>query len=185
MQMELPLSELLTYIGLTVAVLIGIGALVVLTTNRRMTNHRHRRWYSVLAYICFLVTIAVLAISSFGSLLQFGHLSGYALMAHVTAAGLFVFLLLLISLFYLPSGATPQQPGFTGDQRWWVARWSAWALVLSSLLAAGTMIFSMQPLLGTSELSLVVTIHRYAGLAVVVAAIFHCYALLCTRAGLR
>ena len=106
-------------------------------------------------------------------------------MAHIAAAGAFVFLLLLVAFLFLPSGASSGQAGFTADNRWWLSRWMAWGLIASSLVAAGTMLLSMLPLFGTDALLLVASVHRYAGLVVVVAAIFHVYSLICTRLGFR
>ena len=110
---------------------------------------------------------------------------GYALLAHVGAAGAFVFLLLLIACFYLPRGRDLLGSETTGDNRWWLARLSAWLLVISSIVTAGTMFVSMLPILDTAGLLEFAMLHRYAGLVVVVSAVVHVYALCCTKLGLR
>ncbi|MEZ6075223.1 MAG: hypothetical protein R3C56_05975 [Pirellulaceae bacterium] len=114
-----------------------------------------------------------------------GQVLGYTLLFHVAASGGFVFLMVAIAFLYLPTG-----PDYADDRSgrreiWWAARWSAWALVVSSLVAAGTMLVSMLPVLDTQGLLQMATLHRYAGLAVVVSAIFHLYSLTCARLGWR
>ncbi len=182
---EISLSRLLTFVGLGTAIALAISILVVSVSKQHQTGDRHHRWYSVAVYFVFLATVAVLALSSFGALIRYGHLEGYPLMTHIAAAGAFVFLLLLVAFLYLPTGAANDQPGFTAGDRWWLSRWSAWGLIGSSLIAAGTMLLSMLPLFGTESLLLVAAVHRYAGLVVVVTAIFHFYSLICIRLGYR
>lgn len=187
---ELPLLGLqferaLIAAGVVTVMGLAASAFYVNATRCNREQVHQRGWISKLVYVAFLAVVLVLAVSSFGSILQAGHMQGYALLAHIAAAGAFVFLLLAVALLYLPTGRRPGQPGFTSDDRWWIARWSAWALVISSLIAAGTMFLSMLPILDTAGLIEVAALHRYAGLAVVIAAIFHAYALLCTRLKLR
>ncbi|MCR9293195.1 MAG: hypothetical protein NXI32_10780 [bacterium] len=182
---DIPVAQLLTYVGVATAVVVGLSGLLVLSSNRRKSGDRHHSWLSLLAYAAFMLVVLVLAISSFGALIQNGHLDGYALMAHIAAAGAFVFLLLVVAFLFLPTGAAANTPGFTSDNRWWLTRWSAWALILASCVTAGTMLLSMLPWFGTQDLLWVASIHRYAGLAVVVSAVFHIFGLVCTRQGFR
>ncbi len=163
-------------------ILLGVHACITCASSRKCAKIQPRNWLIVALYFCFLGLVAALGASSFGTIIQEGHMSGYALLAHVTAAGAFTFLLLAIAWLYLPWGGEGQA---NMGNRWWLVRWSAWAMVVSGLIAAGTMFLSMLPLLGTPGLLQVAEIHRYAGLVVVVAAIAHAYALGCTRLGLR
>lgn len=183
--LNIEFQQLLFLVAVAGGVLLTLNALFACATSRRRGRVRGRNWLKRLLYLGFLGVVAVLAVTSFGSMLQFGHMSGYQLLAHVGAAGAFVFLLLAIAFLYLPSGIEPDDPLATGDYGWWLARFSAWALVLSSLVAAGTMFLSMLPILDTQGLIEMLAVHRYAGLAVVVAAVFHFYSLLMTRAGIR
>jgi hypothetical protein len=187
---ELPIIDisfprLLMMAGIATLVALVLCTLFVVKTNRRAEDRKGRGWLSRAIYGVFIAMIGVLAISSFGSVLLFGHLAGYALLAHLAAGGSFVFLLLAIAGLYLPLNASSGDGFLTADHRWWVARWSALLLVLSSLVAAGTMFLSMLPILDTEGLVEVATLHSYCGLVVVIAAIFHAFALLCTRLGWR
>jgi hypothetical protein len=171
--------------GLLTLLLLAANIFYVKSTGRQREEIHQRSWLSRLVYLIFLAVIIVLALTSFGSILQVGHMEGYALLAHIGAAGAFVFLLLAVAVLYLPLGARPGDRSYTSDDGWWLARWSAWTLVVSALITAGTMFLSMLPVLDTKGLIEVAALHRYAGLVVVVAAIFHAYALLCTRLKLR
>lgn len=183
--LNIEFQQFLFPVAIVALVLLFLNALFAFATSRRRGRVRGRNWLKRLLYVGFLGVVAVLAVTSFGSILQFGHMSGYQLLAHVGAAGAFVFLLLAIALFYLPTGFDPDDPFATGDYGWWLSRASAWALVLSSMVTAGTMFLSMLPILDTQGLIEMLAVHRYAGLAVVVAAVVHFYSLLMTRAGVR
>ena len=58
-------------------------------------------------------------------------------------------------------------------------------MIVSGILAAGTMFLSMLPILNTGELLQVAMLHRYAGLVVTLAACMHLCSLVCVRLGLR
>lgn len=178
-------DQALLYSGVGLLIVLAAGALFTLATNRHEARGTRRSFLSRLLYFVFLASICVLAISSFGAILQFGHMQGYALFAHISAAGAFVFLLLAIAWLYLPRGDETTGVRVAGDQRWWVGRWTAWALVISSLVAAGTMFLSMLPILDTAGLLTSAAVHRYAGLAVTAFAALHLFALTCVRFGLR
>jgi hypothetical protein len=182
--LRIPFTTVLAATAIAVVALLGVSLLRVLATRRHQKPGRQRFWLSRWLYLAFLLLIAVLAVSAFGSIVQFGHMSGYALFAHIAASGGFVFLLAAIALLLLPVNSGSGEHALT-DDRWWLARWSAWALVLSGLAAASTMLFSMLPIFDTQGLLTMAAIHRYAGLAVVVAAVFHVYALGCTKLGWR
>lgn len=163
-----------------------VGHLILaLVTARRHSGGRKRGFITQLVYLAFIISVGVLAVTSLGTILRFGHMSGYALLTHLTAAGAFVFLLIAIALFYLPRPEENELEDPLADQRWWLGRWSSWGLVLSSLLAAGVMFLSMLPILGTDGLVQAIDVHRYASLTVVVMAILHLYALAITRLGWR
>lgn len=145
---------------------------------------QRRPLFSSLIYVAFIAVLALLSVTSFGSLLQSKPLSGYVLMAHVAGAGAFTFLLTAIAWLYLPTYSHAEQ-GFRFEHRWWLARWSAWLLVVGSLAAAGTMFLSMLPVLNTESLKQVALLHRYAGIVTVVAAVLNLFAMACTRFKLR
>lgn len=171
-----------------VALAVGLAALAlnVLTTNRKMQPGPARHWISRSIYGIYLISILALAMSGLGSILRWGHMSGYALMLHGAVGGGFVFLMVAIAVLYLPAAAAPGAGSHAQQwDRWWVIRWSAWVLVLSSLVTAGTMLLSMLPVLDTTGLLQMIMLHRYAGLAVVMAAGVHLSALTCVRLGWR
>lgn len=180
--LDLPLNQVLLGTGLLLLVWLLLSSLLIAASSRG-TRRPRRPWIVRGLYVGYLALIAVLAVSSFGTLLKDGHLVGYPLMLHVAAAGGFVFLMVAIAALYLP--AAIEGVGDRPNLEWWGARWSAWALLLSSLAAAGTMLVSMLPWLDTAGLQDMAWLHRYAGLAVVVSAVLHAYALSCLRLGWR
>lgn len=183
--LNIPFAQVLLAVSVMVAVVLVLATLVLYTTSRQSQRGRSRHWFSKLVYVAYLFLIAVLAVTAFGSLLATGHVLGYALLFHVAASGGFVFLMVAIAFLYLPTGADDTDVSGGRCASWWATRWSAWALVISSLVVAGTMLVSMLPLLGTEGLLDMAILHRYAGLAVVVSAIFHLSSLTCVRLGWR
>ncbi|MFN3192717.1 MAG: hypothetical protein ACE361_19550 [Aureliella sp.] len=179
---ELPLKSILLWSLVGTSALVGLNMLYVMATKRGAeTKVVSRHWFSKTIYGIFLFLTAALAISSFGSILQSGHLGGYALLAHLTAAGAFVFVLLAVAFLFLPNGASPSQRGYTRDSRWWLSRWSAVGLVVAGVLTAATMFTSMLPILDTQGLLEFAMLHRYAGLATVIFAVIHAYTMVCTH----
>ncbi len=180
---DLPKVPFLSVLAIAAAVtlgLIAVGGLFVLATSRHEGSRPGRILLAKLCYLIFIALVAVLSVSSFGSMAQFGHMSGYSLLAHIGASGAFVFLLLAIAYFYLPRGDESLPDG-----RWWVARWSAWGLVVGGILAAGTMFLSMLPILGTDGLLSAAEVHRYGGMLAALSACVHLFALCCVKLGLR
>ncbi len=177
-------SDVLKFSLVAVLVLLILGAFFTLATNRRHVETRRRSWASLLVFVGFFGVVAILGATSFGSILQSEVMSGYALLAHVTAAGAFTFLLVAVSAMFLPRYSQLEE-AFRFEHRWWLARWSAWLLMLSSLIVAGTMFLSMLPVLDTNGLRQVLEVHRYAGLATVISAVLTAAAIVCTRFGWR
>ncbi len=179
----IPFDRALIFTGTAAAIaLVLLGLFVAATSQARVAKAGHRILPKFL-FTAFLACIAVLAASSFASILMFGHMSGYALLAHIGSAGGFVFLLLAFTYLYLPRGSGAASTDT--EHRWWLSRMSAWVMVLAGILTAGTMFLSMLPILGTDGLHQAAEVHRWAGLVVVVSAAFHLLALFCTRLGLR
>ncbi|MCA9160287.1 MAG: hypothetical protein KDA72_18270 [Planctomycetales bacterium] len=183
--LNISFAQVLVAVAAVVAVVLVLATLVLYTTSRQYEREQSRHWLSSLAYGAYLFLIAALAVTAFGSLLVTGQVLGYALLFHVAASGGFVFLMVAIVFLFLPTAADKADVHSGRREIWWASRWSAWALVLSSLVAAGTMLVSMLPLLDTEGLLQMAVLHRYAGLAVVVSAIFHLYSLACVRLGWR
>ena len=102
---ELPLQPVLLYSGIGTAVFLLLSLLIVLATNRRVAESPRRNWFVVGLYCVFVVTVLVLSVSSFGSIISLGAMHGYPLLIHIAAAGGFIFLLPLIA-FLLLTGST-------------------------------------------------------------------------------
>jgi hypothetical protein len=165
-----------------VAGCVTLGAVACYASRQGRPLVRHG-WIAWLMYGAFLATVGVLAVTSLQAVLSGQALSGYALMGHVSAAGAFTFLLVAVAWLFLP--AADIDGDFQREHRWWFARWSSWLLILSALATAGTMFLSMLPLLDTAGLHQVLSVHRFAGLATVAAAVLHAFALAMTRFGFR
>lgn len=181
----IPFPQLLMGTGLTLLLGLLLATVVIYATQRERSRLRHRHWFSRLLYVVYLALIVVLSFTAFGSLVQFGHLSGYPLLAHVAASGGFVFLMVAIAFLYLPSEGDTLDSHDLRVPSWWAQRWAVWGLVVSSLATAATMLISMLPWLDTQGLRDMAMLHRYAGLAVVVFAILHVFSLVCCRLGWR
>jgi hypothetical protein len=182
---NIPIGQLLLAAGLLLSLWLTLASLTIAASRRGKKPTSRRHWLSRWLYVCYLGLVAVLALTAFGSLLRFGHVGGYPLLYHVTAAGGFVFLMVAIAFLYLPTAADELDEHDQPVAQWWAPRWSAWALIATSIATAGTMLLSMLPWLDTQGLRDMSLLHRYAGLGVVIAAILHAYSLFCVRIGWR
>lgn len=182
---EIEFSSVLLPTAIVLSIALVLHGLFAVSTNQHNATSRPRSILTMLLYLVFQLVVIGLAVTSFGSIVQFGHMSGYALLAHVAGAGAFTFLLLAIAFLFLPFGDADFSAKPLTDQRWWLSRWSIWALVVASLVTAGTMFLSMLPILGTEGLLAAAEVHRYAGLATVVAALISLYAITISKMGWR
>jgi hypothetical protein len=165
---SLILPTLLVSAGLTV--LAALVSFIRPTPEEPFVRHGKFSW---LLYLGFVASVVILAGSSFWSIFESGHMKHYALLAHVSAAGAFVFLMLAVALVYLPRGRQYRQV-------WW-GRWSAWGLITCGCLASMTMFASMLPVLDTTGLLNAAEIHRFAGLATTALTIVHAASLVVER----
>jgi hypothetical protein len=139
-----------------------------------------------LVYLATLISVAALSVTAFGSLLRFGTLDGWPLFAHMFGAGALVALLPLLALTWGAAngigGAPRAQATQEGPPRFfWFSKLMYWVILAGGLVVTMTMLLSMLPLFGTDGLRTLLDIHRWSGLAVVLAAILHCYSLLRRR----
>lgn len=179
---EMPeVGTLLLYAACSTLAIIILSSLGLVAFRREVTEAQSRSLLSKVIYFAFATCIAILGITSFGTLLYESHLGGYALLIHVATAGAFVFLLTAVAWLFLPNGSTPEQRGYTRDERWWFARWTAFGLIISGVATAATMFTSMLPILDTQGLLEFAMLHRYAGLLTLVFAVLHGYSLVCTH----
>jgi hypothetical protein len=175
---NLTFDQFLVPSAIFTAGIVALGLLAVLIKNQHRVDAMKRHWLSRLLYTVFLLSVAVLATTSFGSIKSAGHMEHYALLAHITVAGAFVFLLLAVAITHLPRGPATKS-------NWWWEKWSVWGLVVSGMLVSSTMFLSMVPVLSTSELLQAVEIHRFAGLATVSFTVLHFFSLIVGRLGWR
>jgi len=148
-------------------------------------------WWACLVYLGTLASVAVLGITSFAAMIRFGILGGWWLFFHMFGAGVFTFVLPLLAVTWCEAnrfGRPPQPAGAEGQEQsarfLRLAKSMFWVILVAGLIVIGTMILSMLPVFGTEGLTLLLDIHRYAGLAVVAATVLHLYAALLPRFGL-
>ena len=149
-----------------------------------------------LVYLLALVCFVVLAVSGFYPVLVLGqHISGYLLMIHVTAGGVFAGCLAFLVLTWAHSH------GFNKNDWPWLAslirreiqkhtflpgdsdllrKICFWLLAILALPLMLSTVLSMFPLFGTAGQLLLADTHRYSTLAFAVVAIIHTYLVIRT-----
>ncbi len=177
-EISLPFSTWIipTLLGAASVMLVTIA--IAFFTRRKRRDPFRRRWINTGIYLTFVFSVAVLAASSFSAILSEGKMEHDALMIHVAASGLFVCLLFVVALTYLPRGETTRKV-------WWWEKWNIWGLVVSGLIASVTMLLSMLPLLDSDQLGQTLHWHRLAGLATVIFLLQHLAATLIGWLGWR
>ena len=180
----LPSALIVTLVLAVAILLIGIG--------RGRTTEPKSRWnlWEKLIYLVTLASVAILAVTSFGALLWWGELSGWALFAHMGGAGMFVFTLPVLAITWCaPSrfgnGRAGAQGAAASKRFYWLPKLMFWILLVGGLIVSMTMLLSMLPLFGTDQLNELVDLHRISGLVVVVALVFHFTGIILQRFGKR
>jgi hypothetical protein len=157
---------------------IAISFLAVLRSKNQTAERIPRGWFSRAAYAVFLAATLLLAVTSIGSIIRVGHMQHLALQAHLAAAGVFTFSMLIVAIVYLPMR-------WPLERYWWMERWSALLLITFALITAGSMFLGMMPLLDTEGLEFATVIHRYSGLGTVSLAAVHLYSVVVRWLGYR
>ncbi len=179
--------RLLTIIGI-IAVIAALGLLRLVYSRAAAAGaapaaRKLRRW-DRLVYFAVLASAIVLAGTGlFAGLIQQQPMAGLMLMLHVSAGSVFVVGLAVLLLGWAelcrfnvhdfpwllksePVAAVSDKDFFsTGEKA------AFWCLALLGLVASFTMLISMLHLFGTNGLTLLYEIHRYSGLALVLAGV--------------
>ena len=173
-----------------------LGGAVVLVVLHLIISRSGRggvtrwNWWEKLLYLATVASIAVLGVTSFGAMMRFGILDGWILFAHMFGAGALVAILPLLSLTWCEAnrfgGPPPSERVRDYKPRFfWFSKAMFWTILAGGLVVTMTMLLSMLPLFGTDGLQALLAIHRYAGLVVVIAVIFHLYSVLRRQLGAK
>jgi cytochrome b subunit of formate dehydrogenase len=150
--------------------------------------------FKKLLYLVAMLCVVVLGVTGFYPVLILGkHISGYLLMIHVTAGGVFAACLALLALAFAHSRRFNER-----DWPWLISlirrrlqknpflpkntdlprKICFWLLVVLALPVMLSVVLSMFPLLGTAGQLLLAEAHRYSTLAFAVVAIIHTYLII-------
>ena len=172
---------------LVVAVGLGIHLAATVWRKRRPGVRRPRYgWVARAVYAVLLLSTAVLGGTSLYSVIPSGIMHGWLLWLHLLAAGAFVVALPVAAILWAEASrfGGARAPEHAAQPRMAVlTRVSFWVILLAGTIALATMLFGMGTVLGTQEIRTMTSIHRYAGLAVVLAAVVHLYSVCLARAG--
>ncbi len=167
-------------------VLVGVVVLIILdlvTSKKSLGGVSRWNWWETLLYLGTVVSVAILGFTSFGAMFSRGGLQGWTLFAHMLGAGVLVAVLPLLALtwcaanrFGRPRGA--EQAADDKQKFHGFAKAMFWIKLTGGLVVTMTMLLSMLPVFGTEDLRALLVAHRYAGLVVVLALIFHLYIVL-------
>jgi len=161
----------LSIIG-AVAGIVVLHLLITLARRNKPAPQRPQpccRVFRRFVYVAWLLVVIVAACTGFTPVFSGEHPAGWMLLIHMVAAGAFTALLLLVPLMWASAS-----PGLLG----WV---SFWAMTLAALVSLVTMMLSMLPITATEPMHQLILIHRYSGLALVLALAVHAYTLAIAR----
>ncbi len=120
-----------------------------------------------LCRVLLVVSFVALAVTGIGGYYALGAVDGYGLLVHMAAGGVFTVCLPVVVLTASSSALT--RPN--GALRTLVY----WLTVLAALVALGTITLSMTKLFDTAGLHDLLTLHRWAGLALVALSILQLF----------
>ena len=184
-----PFSRLIPAAAIAILAILVVHGIFARSTKTKREISKHRGTLAFLVYIAFGLVVTVLTLTSFGSILMNGKMEHLALLVHVMAAGAFTAIMVAFAYAWNPVfGRPPQTSKDFQDNTtngWWVARWSLWLVLFSSLGVAASMLFGMLPLFDTNQMMMAIALHRYCGLFLVIGIVVHLYAITIQRIGWR
>ncbi|HUT28973.1 MAG TPA: hypothetical protein VMX13_04190 [Sedimentisphaerales bacterium] len=150
--------------------------------------------FKKLVYLLAMLCVVVLAVTGFYSVLILGkHISGYLLMIHVTAGGVFAVCLALLALTFAQSHRFNendwpwltsmvrrelQEPKLLPENSDLLRKICFWLLIILALPLMLSVVLSMFPLFGTAVQVLLADTHRYSTLTFAAVAIIHTYLII-------
>lgn len=158
--------------------------------NRRPSPRSNWNYWEQLLYLVLLVSVTILAITSFYPVLRHEAMKGWSLFIHMVGAGVFVFLLPVLAVTWCEAsrfqlGSDTPETSDPAPRFYWIPKSLFWLLLASGLVVSLTMLFSMTELFGTEGLELLLEIHRYSGLIVVATVLLHLSSIVLQRLGWR
>jgi hypothetical protein len=133
-----------------------------------------------LIYLFFLLAVAIQAVSSFGSILLHGRMSGWWHVLHMSVAGLFAVTLTAMALLWAEQSSFER-----GDSRRFYLgeKASFWLIILAGFVTLVSALLGMMSWFGSGAQNTLFEIHRYSALALVICALFNGYRVLLGRPG--
>jgi hypothetical protein len=168
----------LTTIGLLVAIALPLWDYAMFRPGRRALTGARTHKIEWLIYLVFLVSVLLMALSSFGMILVGEAMHGWMLILHMSVAGMFAVALTALALLWSEQASFTRDPAtrfYTGEK---VAFWLTLLAGLSTILSA---MLGMMSWFGTVGQSSLLDVHRYSALVLLITAIFHGYRLLVGR----
>jgi hypothetical protein len=178
-------------VTLAAAVVLIVIHLTLVVSRRGETPARPRwKFWEILVYWATVLSVAWLGVTSFFAVLRYGVLDGWLLFVHMFGAGALVAVLPLLAITFAEanrfgSASGPDGTGTTAGRFFWLPKLMFWLLLISGLAVSVTMLVSMLPLFGTEGMNNLLDVHRYSGLAAVVAMVLSVYGVVLQRLGLR
>ena len=182
----------------TVAVVALHFVVALLTRPASRVKPAGWSWWERLIYLITVVAVADLGATAFYAVLRYGAMEGWALFVHVLGSGALVLALPLMAITWAEANRFgrarpvehPSPEADDADSRraprfLWLNRLTFWIILASGFVTVSTMLVSMLPWYDTDGLQRMLDIHRYSGLLLVVATIFHLYGVWLRRLGLR
>ncbi|NUQ62369.1 MAG: hypothetical protein HUU20_07765 [Pirellulales bacterium] len=180
--------QALPYVLLGVALIVALDLAVSFVYRGNPSPRSKWNWWDVLVYLGTLGSVGVLGFTSLAAVVRDGVLGGWSLFVHMFGAGAFTAVLPLLALSWAhanraelrPAGGQSSPPKFCG-----ISKLMFWLILACGFVVTMTMLVSMLPIFGSDGQHTLLDIHRYSGLAVVVAAVLHLYGVAAQQVGLR
>ncbi len=182
--------SLLAVTLIATAAMVVVHLILALLGGRAPKPRKRFNIWEKLVYLGALVSVAMLGVTSFYTVLRFGGMHGWWLFAHMFGAGALTGVLPLLALTWCGASRfgrlTQRQLEESYLPRFfWIPRVMFWLFLLAGFVVLLTMLVSMLPLFGTEGMEILLDIHRYAGLLAVVTLFIHFYCVLLQRVQLR
>jgi hypothetical protein len=174
---------MLILLGLLIAIALPLIDAAVFRPRRRSLPQSRLSKAELLIYVLFILSVALMALSSLGMLLVGGRMHRWMLILHMSVAPLFAIALTILALLWAEQNAAERvaATASTDDRILPGEKLAFWLVVVTGLLTTATAMLLMMSWFGSDAQHTLLNLHTYSALVLLIATVYQAYRLLAGR----
>ena len=173
--------RMLILLSLLVAIALPLIDAAVFRPRRKSLPPSRLSKAELLIYVLFILSVALMALSSLGMLLVGGRMHRWMLILHMSVAPLFAIALTVLALLWAEQNAMERAASSAEDRFNPGEKLAFWLVVITGLLTTATAMLLMMSWFGSDAQHTLLTLHTYSALVLLIATVYQAYRLLAGR----